>query len=194
MYIRDFESYKSKRKLPLLISIIYSFLTFSFILAIIFTIITPIKINEKVNELKRDSYYFIQSNLFFINFNLQRDDLIILNSKKVKTESIFFNQLFNILSLNLLNRKNEFDIYKIIGIPHDIINIKDGVLFINENQEIKTNSTLLNKDQTFYLSSKEYYCISTSINSLDDSLYFGIVERDYILGKIIKSFYISYKK
>ncbi|GEM_PF-2006915 len=194
MYIRDFESYKAKRNLPILINLIFSFLIFSFSLAILFSIVSPIKIDENIGEIKKDDIYFIQTNLFFINFHIEKGDLVIVNSKKIKTENIFISQFVNLLTLNLLNRNQKYNVYKVIGTAYDIINIKDGILYVNGHEEINTSSTQLNKDQTFYLAKNQYYCVSTNKISLDDSLLFGIIDEELILGKIIKSFHINFNK
>lgn len=194
MYVRDFESYKSRKKIPILLLFFYQYIIFSFIFSIIFSIIIPVKVNYKFDDLNQNSYYFIQTNLFFINFELERGDYIILNNENVRTEKIFFTRFVNLLTLNLLLSKTKYDIYEIIGTPHDIVVIKDGYLYINNKPYIKNYSTKLNRDQTFYLGENQYYCISTMKNSLDDSLLFGIVEKDKILGKLIKSFFIRFKK
>ncbi|MCR4421032.1 MAG: S26 family signal peptidase [Exilispira sp.] len=194
MYVRDFESYKSKRNTPLLIWLISQYLIFSILLAIIFTIASPIKITDKITELNKNSIYFVQTNLFFINLELTRGDYIIVNLNKTNTQKIFFSQLIKILSFNLIKTNEVYNIYQILGVPHDIISIKDGALYINNVQKLKNISTIFNKDKTIYLAKDEYYCISTIKNSLDDSSFIGIINQDSIYGKVIKSFNLSIKK
>ncbi len=193
MYVRDFESYKSKKNSPLIIWLLSQYLIFSLILGIIFTIIIPIKSSENFAYFNQNSLYFLQTNLFFINFELNKGDLVILNQNKNNTQNIFFSQFLKILTFNLNKNKIDYRIYEIIGLPHDLITIKDGVLYINSKQEISNISTSINKDCTFYLEKDQYYCISTDINSLDDSLFIGIIEKDKVFGKIIKNLSISLK-
>lgn len=193
MYVRDFESYKSKKNSPLIIWILSQYLIFSLILSIIFTIIIPIKSSENFAYFDKNSLYFLQTNLFFINFELNKGDLVILNQNKNNTQNIFFSQFLKILTFNLNKNNIDYRIYEIIGLPHDLITIKDGVLYINSKQEISNISTSINKDSTFYLEKDQYYCISTDINSLDDSLFIGIIEKDKVFGKIIKNLSISLK-
>ncbi|HPC38184.1 MAG TPA: S26 family signal peptidase [Exilispira sp.] len=187
MYVRDFESYKSKRNTPLLIWIIYQYIIFSIILAIFFTIITPMRSAEPLINFKHNSIFFVQTNLFFINLELKRGDYIIVNLNTISSQKIFFSQLIKILSFDLIKNKEVYNIYQILGLPYDIISIKDGLLYINGQQKIKNISSLYNKDQTIYLGKDQYFCVSTSKNSLDDSLLIGIVNHDLIYGKIIKT-------
>lgn len=193
MYVRDFESYKYKRNLPLLIWIFYQYMVFSLILAIIFTVITPLKSMNINSQEERNTYYFILNNLFFINFELNSGDLIAINPDKVGIEKLFLSKFINVIFLNLIKNTSQYDIYQIIGVPYDIISIKEGILYINGKKTLQNVSTYLNRDQTFYLSSDQYFCISLSKDSLDDSLFGGIIEKDYIAGKIIKDFKLSIK-
>ncbi len=191
MYVRDFETYKTKKSIPLFFSLIYLYFLVSIIFSIVFTIIFPIRISDNIEELSQNKYYFVQSNLFFINFNIEKEDLIIVSHNRVKLEKLLLSQFTNLLTLNFLNLNQKYEIYKVIGTPYDIINIKEGSLYINGVMKLNSFSTQINKDQTIYLSSGEYYCVSTYTNSLDDSLFFGIIREENILGKILKSFYLT---
>ncbi|MFN3411751.1 MAG: S26 family signal peptidase [Exilispira sp.] len=188
MYIRDFESYKSKRKMPLLIWIVYQYLIFSLVLAIIFSIITPIRSNDKELSFNKNSFYFLQNNLFFINFEIKRGDFIIIDQDKVSLQKIFVNKLINVFSLNIIKSSKYQDIYKVLALPYDIVSIKDGILFINGKEKLTNVSTSVNKDQTFYLSKDQYFCISIIKNSIDDSSFIGIISKDYIAGRILNNF------
>ncbi len=187
MYVRDFESYKSHKKMPILLDILLQIFIFSVILAVIFSFFMPVKIVEQIEDSK-PAYYIVQNNLFFMNFQIRRDDLVLVDNRKIEIKKLFFDQFIRLFSFNLLRQNNEYTVYKIIGLPNDIISIKEGYIYVNSTKYNFLPTSFYNKDMTFYLKSDQYFGISTYENSLDDSFIIGPIPFDFIIGKIIKQF------
>lgn len=82
-------------------------------------------------------------------------------------------------------------IKRVIGLPGEKIEIKDGIIYINDTVYLeKTSYPLMNNaglaDEPITLGSKEYFVLGDNRNDSEDSRYadIGLVNADYIEGKV----------
>lgn len=87
-------------------------------------------------------------------------------------------------------------IKRVIGLPGDTVEIKDGQVYINGEllqekylpEEVMTVSRNPQFDKVT-LAENEYYCLGDNRNNSNDSRSFGPIPADHILGKLLVRFY-----
>jgi signal peptidase I len=91
-----------------------------------------------------------------------------------------------------LDRSKSF-IKRVIGLPGDTVEIRDGRLYLNGNEMAEPYVPASYLDGASYaartLSSDEYFVMGDHRDSSNDSRMFGPVERQYIYGKAVFAYW-----
>ena len=82
----------------------------------------------------------------------------------------------------VFTRDNKDYIKRIVAMPQDYVEQKDGYLFING---IKTYYTSEKNEKIIKLGENEFYVVGDNFENSNDSRNFGIVRYEQICGKII---------
>lgn len=82
----------------------------------------------------------------------------------------------------VFTRDNKDYIKRIVAMPQDYVEQKDGYLFING---IKTYYTSEKNEKIIKLDEDEFYVVGDNFENSNDSRYFGAVNYEQICGKII---------
>ncbi len=82
----------------------------------------------------------------------------------------------------VFTRDNKDYIKRIVAMPQDYVEQKDGYLFING---IKTYYTSEKNEKIIKLGENEFYVVGDNFENSNDSRNFGIVKYEQICGKII---------
>lgn len=118
-----------------------------------------------------------------------------------KKDLLFCNKLSYILKnepkrFDIINfycpENNEIFVKRIIGLPNDKIDIKDGIVYIN-SEKIEENYILpdnYNTKETIVVPSNEYFVLGDNRANSFDSRYweYKFVKKENILNKVILSF------
>ena len=88
------------------------------------------------------------------------------------------------------NEKSHYYIKRVIGIPGDKVQIKNGLLYVNgELYDVEDTETIKNAglaEDEITVGEDEYFVLGDNRNSSEDSRYadIGMVRKRYIVGKI----------
>ena len=75
-------------------------------------------------------------------------------------------------------------IKRIIGLPHDIVRVEDGVVFINDQELVEPYETQLTQGKVeITLGENQYYVLGDNRGSSSDSRSFGPIEKGAIKGR-----------
>ena len=88
------------------------------------------------------------------------------------------------------NQKSHYYVKRIIGLPGDVIEIKDGIVYVNrepfpEKLEVEPVENALMAEQEIIVGEEEYFVLGDTRNNSEDSRYasIGNVKKDHITGK-----------
>ena len=88
------------------------------------------------------------------------------------------------------NQKSHYYVKRIIGLPGDVIEIKDGIVYVNreplpEKLEVEPVENALMAEQEIIVGEEEYFVLGDNRNNSEDSRYasIGNVKKDHITGK-----------
>ena len=88
------------------------------------------------------------------------------------------------------NVRSHYYVKRVIGLPGDTIQIKDGVVYVNgelfqEQVDVETVGNALSAENEVVVNEDEYFVLGDNRNNSEDSRYVSIgnVKRDYITGK-----------
>ncbi len=114
---------------------------------------------------------------------LQIGDCVILSSL-----SRGIPQRGEIIALRNPNNTAEILVKRVIGVPEDQIVIRNGFLYVNGEAEAAEQICPILLNVPFYqahVGSNEVFVLGDNRNESHDSLDFGMVPQDFILGKVI---------
>lgn len=114
----------------------------------------------------------------------------ILKDKDVVVVIKFFNKVKHndVVVFEYKNTKNL--IKRVVGLPNDVVKIKDGLLYVNDqvvNEEYvlsENNTKILNKDFG-KIPEDEYLVLGDNRDDSLDSRTIGFIKRESIVGKVI---------
>lgn len=82
----------------------------------------------------------------------------------------------------------QFFIKRIVGVPGDVLEVKDGTVLVNKENLVETyidDANMYNSDvDSILLDDDEYFLLGDNRSNSLDSRVFGPVERKYIVGKV----------
>ena len=88
------------------------------------------------------------------------------------------------------NVRSHYYVKRVIGLPGDTIQIKDGEVYVNgelfqEQVDVETVGNALSAENEVVVNEDEYFVLGDNRNNSEDSRYVSIgnVKRDYITGK-----------
>ena len=88
------------------------------------------------------------------------------------------------------NQKSHYYVKRIIGLPGDVIEIKDGIVYVNrepfpEKLEVEPVENALMAEQEIIVGEEEYFVLGDNRNNSEDSRYanIGNIKKEYIVGK-----------
>lgn len=88
------------------------------------------------------------------------------------------------------NEKSHYYVRRVIGVPGDTVQIKDGAVYINGELFVEKISVASMEDagiaaDEIVLDEEEYFVLGDNRNNSEDSRYanIGLVKEDYIIGK-----------
>jgi len=88
---------------------------------------------------------------------------------------------------------NDFAVKRIVARPYDWLNLKDGMIYVNEkrlnepylDEGMRTDAPDL-KEKWIQLGRDQYYVLGDNRSNSEDSRFYGVVHRKDILGQLIK--------
>lgn len=88
------------------------------------------------------------------------------------------------------NEKSHYYVKRVIGVPGDVVQIKDGAVYVNGElfEEAVETASVINPElaaEEIVLGEDEYFVLGDNRNNSEDSRYanIGNVKKEYIIGK-----------
>ncbi len=120
---------------------------------------------------------------------LSDGEIVIVNKLNYKLKDI---KRYDIIAYKKIDSEGYYDIKRVIGLPGETIQIKDGAVYINDvlleklpfSEEILINGTA--KDP-YTLKKEEYFVLGDNVNNSEDSRFtnVGNIQKSEVLGKVI---------
>lgn len=115
--------------------------------------------------------------------------VVVVNKLAYKFSDI---ERFDIVAYSDIKKNDYYDIKRVIGLPGEILQIKDGYIFIN-GKKLEQNffeGRILNgglASSEIVLGEKEYFVLGDNVNNSEDSRYanVGNILKSEILGKVV---------
>lgn len=108
---------------------------------------------------------------------LKDGDIMILNSIEYRFSDI---KRFDIV---VVDEGRELIIKRVIGLPGEVIEYKDNVLYVNGKKVKDTYGSQVTSDFTYKVEKNHYYVLGDNRTNSMDSRIFGSFSRKQILGK-----------
>lgn len=126
----------------------------------------------------------------------ENDQLLVQKITKLYDSGIKYGDIITINAAGLPGHYGDNNIIKrVIGLPGDLVEIKDGQIYRN-NEKLKeeyltgVKTDTRNPDYSVvYLDENQFYLLGDNRNVSLDSRTFGPVERDRIIGEVLIRFY-----
>lgn len=140
--------------------------------------------------LQNDELLFVSKFVHTLSKDPNYDDIVIIDSQLEKEET-FKNEILNIALFAALTGNQKKDIYvkRVIGKPGDIIEIKDGYVYRNNNKLMEPyikepmNSFM---EETWVVPKNHAFVMGDNRNNSKDSREIGPIPMDHILGKVLR--------
>ncbi len=93
---------------------------------------------------------------------------------------------------------NKLVVKRVIGLPNDILYLKDGNIYINDKKltesylranTITSGNTFIGNDDKISIPSDSYFLLGDNREKSEDSRKFGFVPKENILGKVLLVYY-----
>lgn len=171
-----------------LFRIIITFLVVTLIIKGVFLDFSSINSNSMANTLLSGDFTIV--NKVAYNFagweykDIEKDDIIVFSSPNINSK------INDILQSNEFsfdeNNKNEKITKRVVGLPGDTIFYNEDFLEINKVNLVNIVNSNKSKPKTkIILNENMYFVLGDNKDNSIDSRYFGPVERNDIIGKII---------
>ena len=113
---------------------------------------------------------------------LEGDQILLLK------RNFIFNGIKN-FDVIVFNRNGSNLVKRVIGIEGDKVEIKDGGLYLNDKLIEHEYYIFSNKDNGLYIiGENQYFVLGDNIKVSEDSRYFGLIDKDDIMGQVILIF------
>ena len=123
-----------------------------------------------------------------MNPTLRNGDIMLLNEIGYKLNGV---ERFDIV---VIDTPNDVIIKRVIGLPGDMIEYKDNILYINGHEveepfehEVTHNFTLRELLNTDNVPNDKYFVLGDNRGNSKDSRVIGFIDADKIRGKVIKT-------
>lgn len=95
------------------------------------------------------------------------------------------NKSYNYLDIVVFKNDNIKSIKRIVGIPGDVMEIKEGILYRNGKQLVNSLDNVNIFNTVIYLEVDQFYVAGDNFIVSRDSRHFGPIKKSQIIGKII---------
>lgn len=139
------------------------------------------------------SFIFLIRTFFFTSSVIWGDSMRnSLNSGDI----VIVNKLHNTITREDIivfafpeEKKKHVLIKRVIGIPGDEIEIKEGVLFVNGIKHSQAPDEVSMKDKKYTIPKDKYFVLGDNRENSFDSVFFGYVDKEDIIGKVFLKIY-----
>ncbi|MBQ8413281.1 MAG: signal peptidase I [Lachnospiraceae bacterium] len=120
---------------------------------------------------------------------LEDGQVVIVNKMTYSFSDV---ERFDIIAYSQIESEEYYEIKRVIGLPEETVQIKDGFVYINDVklENLPFDDRILTSgiaDKPITLSKDEYFVLGDNVNNSEDSRYsnVGNISKSEILGKVV---------